>query len=201
MATVLPQEPERVTRVWVTLGPAARGCPGIRTWRCSARGWPSSLASARMKRGGRDLEPCVVLGQDVVWMMTLQDSFQAWPRAAGLSIAQSSETNGHLKSRWELRRRMDGRCSKELLAWLCSVLPSCPSTSSSQCWESPSTAPFPRRGWSRHLFFLQKDPSIALDLKAPTTAVPAEPLGAAPALRTRTVCVHLAGVVLLSADF
>lgn len=87
MATVLPQEPRRVTWVCVMLSPTVQGCPGILCMADaqrvgqSRRGWLSSLASAHMRRGGCDLKLCVVLGQDAAWMMTLQDFFQGWPAA------------------------------------------------------------------------------------------------------------------------
>lgn len=104
---------------------------------------------------------------------------------------------------------MDGRCSRR--SCLCSQCLTLVPLSQQlpvrlSGWESPSTAPFPGQGRSSRLFFLEKTPPAPCIPKLQPRRCAPEPLEATPALEapvlhTRAVFVHLAGIVLLSADF
>lgn len=96
---------------------------------------------------------------------------------------------------------------RKLLACLCGqCLTLVPLSHQLPAWfsgsESLSAALFPGQGWSSCLLSLKKRSSSTLDFKATTV----ELLDAAWALEALVLCtgavfVHLAGVVLLSADF
>lgn len=179
-ATVLPREPKRVTRAWVTLGPTAQGCPGDAR-RVGRGGWVERFP------GEGSPESPAVLGQGAARMMTLQDSCQGWP-SPGHQLPASPSPTQRAKTPERPRgvEEVDGwaMLEEKPLAWL------------NPCAPRPGSlagkAPSPGQGWSSRLLSLRKRSGFPSSSRGRAQASPSRAPGA-PARRAGALFVCVLG--------